>query len=202
VIKLCQWLLCIGLVIVTGATSAQGDPLLKKLGIDLKQEMTLKKSGDPLVLNGYAIYHRWGQDVYLGVLYTHQKERQANLLFYSNNALVMRFYILQNDINPQMLYQMMIEPFVNNNPGINQQTYDLKRLEELKDILQRLTVNAGDVLSFEYSPKDQIMTYYFNGIEIHHWTTAKSFMNDLLRIWIGQYPPRHEFKKAILNFSS
>jgi hypothetical protein len=190
-------LLILGIAVAQPTLATEN--FMQKIGVNLSKEMKLKGTNESLVLNGYALYHRWGDDVYLGALYTTKVEKRAKILLLNNEPIAMVFYFLQDDVNPQLLNHIFTESIVNNNPLINKRPYDLQRLLELKGLLNH-SFNAGDVLVFAYSPTTQSLAFTVNGVEKYQWKTGKSFMNVLLNIWLGQFPPRHEFKRAILNF--
>lgn len=171
---------------------------IELLGVSLPNQMILENTKEKVILNGYAVFNRWGKQVYVGALYTNVIEKRAEMLLLNDNPMAMVFFFVEDDITHQMLMESFTESIMINNDDLENKRVDMKRLLELKENLID-NLNAGDVLAFQYSPQYGV-TMLVNGKIRHHWPYAKNFFNMLLRMWIGQYPVSRNFKRAILNF--
>lgn len=168
------------------------------LGVVLPYQLTLMQTNEKLNLNGHSAVTLWGSKAYVAALYTQENEKKAEMLLVNDEPLAMMFYFVRDDITPQMFSKFLTESILVNNGGWDDKKLDKVRVMELKQAIDR-TFNAGDTLGFYYSPQNGVLMIV-NG-EVHrHWPHAKSFMNMLLRTWIGPYPPTRGFKRAILNF--
>lgn len=168
------------------------------LGVSLPNQMILENTKEKVFLNGYAVCNRWGKQVYVGALYTNAIEKRAEMLLLNDNPMAMVFFFVEDDITHEMLMEAFTEGIMINNEEAENKRVDKKRLLELKENLLE-TLNAGDILAFQYSPQYGV-TMLVNGKIRHHWPYAKYFFNMLLRMWIGPYPVSRNFKRAILNF--
>ncbi len=168
------------------------------LGVALPKEVTLKQTQEKLNLNGHAVVTMWGQETYVGALYTPYIEKRVEMLILNDEPLAMMFYFVRDDITPHMLSKAFTEAILVNNGGWDNKKLDRTRIMELIGALKQ-NMNAGDVLAFYYSPKNGVLMVINDEIQ-YHWPHAKSFFNVLLRMWVGPYPPSRGFKRAILNF--
>ncbi len=168
------------------------------LGVALPYEVVLDQTKEKLGLNGHAVVNLWGGKAFLAALYTPEIEKRAQMLLVNDEPLAMNYYFLRDDISGEMFSKYLIESILVNNGGWDSKKIDKNRLMELKQATD-ISFNAGDTLTFYYSPKNGVLMLV-NGKVLQHWPGAKSFYNMLLRTWVGPYPPSRGFKRAILNF--
>jgi protein TonB len=192
-----RWCLFLCFIALNTALIAK-ESYIDLLGVSLPNQMILENTKEKVILNGYAVCNRWGKQVYVGALYTNAIEKRAEMLLLNDNPMAMVFFFVEDDITHEMLMEAFTESIMINNDDAENKRVDKKRLLELKENLLD-TLNAGDVLAFQYSPQYGV-TMLVNGKIRHHWPLAKNFFNMLLRMWIGPYPISRNFKRAILNF--
>lgn len=192
-----RWWFCCWLTLLSATVFAK-ESYIDLLGVSLPNQMILENTKEKLILNGYAVCNRWGKQVYVGALYTNAIEKRPEMLLLNDNPMAMVFFFVEDDITHEMLMEAFTEGIMINNGDIEDKRIDKKRLQELKENLTD-TLNAGDILAFQYSPQYGV-TMLVNGKIHHHWPYAKNFFNMMLRMWIGQYPVSRNFKRAILNF--
>lgn len=187
------------LLMLTSKVAFAKESYIDLLGVSLPNQMILENTKEKVILNGYAVCNRWGKEIYVGALYTNAIEKRAEMLLLNDNPMAMVFFFVQDDITHQMLMEAFSESIaINNDDTPQSKQVDKKRLLELQENLID-TLNAGDVLAFQYSPKYGV-TMLVNGKVRYHWPYAKNFFNMLLRMWVGPYPVSRNFKRAILNF--
>lgn len=172
--------------------------LIENLGIELPRAVALAQTQDKLKLNGYAVRTLWGEEVYIGALYTLEIEKRTEMLLVNDDPMAMIYYFIKDDVLPNMLKEMFIESILINNSDWASRELDKKRLLELQETL-KTTLNAGDILEIQYSPQNGVLLI-LNGKVLQQWPHAKTFFNMILRTWVGPYPPTRAFKRAILNF--
>lgn len=190
------WFLC--LLILSSAAIRAKESYIELLGVSLPNQMILENTKEKVILNGYAVCNRWGKEIYVGALYTNAIEKRAEMLLLNDNPMAMVFFFVEDDITLQMLMDAFSESIAINNNDSQSKEVDKKRLLELREHLID-TLNAGDVLAFQYSPKYGVTMLVNNKVR-YHWPYAKNFFNMLLRMWVGPYPVSRNFKRAILNF--
>lgn len=196
-IKAYQLIFALIITLLSGIVGAQTS-YSNVLGIALPNKLTLAKTQEELLLSGFAVNTLWGDKIYVGALYIDHIEKRGQMLLLNDSPMAMVFYFVQDDITPQMLIKVFTEGILMNTGKVFTNTIDKDRIVELQNAFTQ-NLNAGDVLEFQYSPKNGVLML-LNGNIKREWPNAKIFFNMLLRMWIGPYPPTREFKKAILNF--
>lgn len=189
---------CLLLLFLHCAIVLAKESYIELLGVSLPNQMILENTKEKVILNGYAVCKRWGKEVYVGALYTHAIEKRSEMLLLNDNPMAMVFFFVEDDITRQMLMDAFMEGITINNDETDNKEVNKKRLMELQESLLD-TLNAGDILAFQYSPQYGV-TMLVNGKIRHHWPYAKNFFNMLLKMWVGPYPVSRNFKRAILNF--
>ena|GEM_PF-2722690 len=192
-----RWWLLLCLLLLNSSAFTK-ESYIELLGVSLPNQMILENTKEKLHLNGYAVYKRWGKEVYVGALYTNANEKRPEMLLLNDDPMAMVFFFVEDDITHEMLMEAFTESIMINNGEAADKRVDKKRLQELKENLID-TLHAGDILAFQYSPQYGV-TMLVNGKIHHHWPYAKNFFNMLLRMWVGPYPVSWNFKRAILNF--
>lgn len=191
ILFLCSWLVII-------PANAHFDTI-ELLGVKLPDKIVLQDSKESVILNGYAVNTMWGEEIYVAALYTPKIEKKAQMLLLNDQPMAMMFYFVQDDLTPEMLIQAITESIMVNNYENRTKQFDQTRLLELQN-QWLMTINAGDILSFQYTPQNGTVSMLLNGQLQYQWTHAKTFFNMLLKTWIGPHPPTREFKRAILDF--
>lgn len=167
------------------------------LGIKLPNKIIMGNSTQALTLNGYALYSAWGEQIYLGALYTEYREHNPNRLLLNDAPMAMAFYFLSDNITPQMLNQLFTEDIlVNSRHSKKNPKIEKARLLELQANIIR-NFHKGDALLFYCTPTHEV-EMRLNHELLFRWPYAKSFFNMLLKMWIGPHPPSRDFKQAIL----
>lgn len=189
---------CLLPLIFSCAITMAKESYIELLGVSLPNQMILENTKEKVILNGYAVCKRWGKEVYVGALYTNAIEKRAEMLLLNDNPMAMVFFFVEDDITHQMLMEAFMEGIMINNDETDNKAANKKRLMELQESLLD-TLNAGDILAFQYSPQYGV-TMLVNGKIRRHWPYAKNFFNMLLKMWVGPYPVSRNFKRAILNF--
>lgn len=192
--KKLSFILCLGVSLLCLRLLSQ-EPI-HLLGVNIPRHLTINHQ-DTLQLNGYGIGTIEKVPYYVGALYATSQQTTANGLLSADYPLVMRYYFVKDDIDAELLKLMMIESILINNSGWESQEFVQQQLQALQMALAD-EINAGDVLTFYYSPV-QGTFLLLNEKVLHHWPHARNFFNMLLKTWIGDFPPNREFKKGILG---
>jgi hypothetical protein len=171
---------------------------LALLGSPLPNAISLENTPHKVLLNGYGVSYDGGEPLYVGALYTFKVEKKSQMLLLTDEPMAMIFYFVRDDISGQLFSQVFTESILLNNGGWNNIQFDKARILELQALLKQ-HLNAGDSLAFQYTAESDFILI-LNGKILHRWTHAKTLFNAVLRMWIGNYPPSRDFKRAILNF--
>lgn len=167
------------------------------LGVLIPKQIQLNQARETVDLQGYSAKLINGEPFYVGAFFTSKPEKQASMLLLSDNSMAMICYIVQDDVNPDIIRRIFTEDILVNNPGWDSEALNKSRLAELQSFFQN-TYNAGDILGFEYSSSGELV-FTINGTVLKSWPNGRTLFNALLRTWIGPYPPSREFKEAILG---
>lgn len=167
------------------------------LGVYIPKELTLNNTRDKVKLQGYSANSVSGDPLYVGAFFSARIEKTPNMVLLSDIPMVMVCYFVQDDVSSEVLRKQFAEELLVNNPGWDNDPINKNRLIELQNNLQQ-TLNAGDIIMFEYASNDEL-TLKINNKVMKVWPNSRSLFNAILRTWIGPYPPTREFKEAILG---
>jgi hypothetical protein len=167
------------------------------LGVLIPKQIQLNQARETVSLQGYAAKLINGEPFYVGAFFSSKPEKRPSMLLLSDSPMAMICYIVQDDVNPDIIRRIFTEEILVNNPGWESETLNKSRLVELQSVFQN-TYNAGDILGFEYSSSGELV-FTINGGVLKSWPNGRTLFNALLRTWIGPYPPSREFKEAILG---
>lgn len=167
------------------------------LGVLIPKQIQLNQARETVSLQGYSAKLINGEPFYVGAFFSSKPEKQPSMLLLSDSPMAMICYIVQDDVNPDIIRRIFTEEILVNNPGWESVTLNKSRLAELQSVFQN-TYNAGDILGFEYSSSGELV-FTINGRVLKSWPNGRTLFNALLRTWIGPYPPSREFKEAILG---
>lgn len=167
------------------------------LGVSLPYKITLPSEKD-LLRNGYAVVNLLGKPGYVGALYTSKHEKNPEAMILDNEAVSMIYYFVQDDVDSEVVVQSLVDGILLNNKELIEKKIEENKIKQLSNLINK-PFNAGDMLTFRYSPKKGL-TVLRNDEVLVNWPYGKSFFNMLLRTWVGKYPPSRAFKRAVLNF--
>ena len=145
-------------------------------------------------LNGLSSYSSFGNEQFIGALYTGSPVDKANVLLNADASVRMDMRILADRIGQRSFLSMWIEGLTVNSSA-----------EQMRDVVNELgqfnrsfhgALYRGDLLSFDYQ-RGSLMSIHLNGVLIAEIHSGK-FFRLLLKSWIGDVPISSDYKAAML----
>ncbi|QNM95427.1 chalcone isomerase family protein [Chitinimonas koreensis] len=163
----------------------------------VKVDDAARVGGSDLVLNGGGIRTKFGiAKVYVGALYTAQKQGDGNAVVNASTPRRMQLTMLR-DVAADSLHESLIDG-LQDNTSEGEFAALQSRIKEMNAIFMAVKeVKKGDVIALDFLPgKGTQITV--RG-QVKDVIAGDDFARALLRIWLGNSPVSGDLKKNLLG---
>ncbi len=163
-------------------------------GVDFP--LTLKHDSTELVLNGVGVRTFLFVKVYVGGLYIHKKNYDAEVIIAEDEPAIIRLHAVSRAFTSERMAKTVREQFKKSNAD---QFEALRpRIDILCNRLAQETIEVGDECDLWYTPNEGLR-FLKNGKDINILIPGLDFKQALFRNFISDIPADEALKKGFLG---
>lgn len=161
-------------------------------GVVVPEKVTME--GQDMVLNGVGVRSKYFMDLYVGSLFVHSKESNAQRIIDANKGMLIQLDIISGLITSEKMTDAINEGFENSLKPIKEDVSS--EVAAFKSVFKE-EIEKGDNFQFLYLPEKGVHVY--KNKSLLKVIEGLAFKRALFGIWLGEEPADKKLKKKMIG---